>query len=105
MGGSFKGFLSPSCEMKKKKSNFCFLKLFQVLEEIHEKYPHYTIYDNLNISKSAGIDQGQRYSEISLLGIIQDIHMLSLTNFVVCTHTSNVSEDQYIVNIVYKYSI
>jgi hypothetical protein len=31
------------------------------------------------------------YTETSeFVGILQDIHMLSLTNFVVCTHSSNV---------------
>ena len=59
-----------------------------MLIECHKKYPEYTIYDNLNIAKSAA--KRLRDSEESLLGVIQDIHMLATTNYVVCTHTSNV---------------
>ena len=64
-----------------------------MLEECHSKYPEYTIYDNIKIAKSAAQHQFSRDSEESLLGVIQDIHMLSLTNYVVCTHTSNVRQD------------
>jgi len=60
----------------------------KVLIECHKKYPEYTIYDNLNIAKSAA--KRLRDSEESLLGVIQDIHMLATTNYVVCTHTSNI---------------
>ena len=40
-------------------------------------------------AKSASKENGERYTEAALLGMIHDFHMLSLTRFVVCTHTSN----------------
>ena len=65
-------------------------KYIQVLQSFHAKYPNYTIYDNLNNSMAAGLDL--RYSEASkaLSGVLQDIHLLSMTDFVICTHSSNV---------------
>eukprot|EP00092_Neocalanus_flemingeri_P051889 GFUD01060475.1.p1 GENE.GFUD01060475.1~~GFUD01060475.1.p1 ORF type:complete len:495 (-),score=114.38 GFUD01060475.1:11-1279(-) len=57
----------------------------QILEECHEKYPQYTIYDNLNISSEA-----TGYTEASRIGILHDVHMLSLTDYVVCTMSSNI---------------
>eukprot|EP00092_Neocalanus_flemingeri_P008733 GFUD01009404.1.p1 GENE.GFUD01009404.1~~GFUD01009404.1.p1 ORF type:complete len:498 (+),score=100.02 GFUD01009404.1:221-1495(+) len=60
----------------------------QVLEESHEKYPQYTIYDNHNISSEAS--KVEAYSEESLIGILHDIHMLSLTDYVVCTLSSGI---------------
>jgi len=59
-----------------------------VIQECHEKFPDYEIIDNPEISKSV---TGGRFqdTEASFIGTIQDIHMLSLTDYVVCTHTSN----------------
>ena len=62
---------------------------FQVLKEVHAKYPDYIIHDNLKVVESA--KETLRKSEESVLGVIHDIHLLSCTNFVVCTHSSNVS--------------
>jgi len=60
----------------------------KILEECHLKFPEYTIYDNMEIAESAA--KASRATEESLLGVIHDIHMLSLTDFVVCTHSSNI---------------
>ena len=60
-----------------------------VIKECQKKYPHYTIYNSLENAKSATKENGERYTEASLLGMIHDVHMLSLARFVVCTHTSN----------------
>eukprot|EP00092_Neocalanus_flemingeri_P056917 GFUD01067532.1.p1 GENE.GFUD01067532.1~~GFUD01067532.1.p1 ORF type:complete len:447 (-),score=71.32 GFUD01067532.1:21-1361(-) len=60
----------------------------KVLQECHEKYPHYKIYDNMTIAKAAPFQLG--YTEESLPGIIKEVHLLTLTDFVVCTQSSNV---------------
>jgi len=60
----------------------------QALQECREKYPQYEVHDNPN--NAAMPNPEARFNDASVLGIIQDIHMLSLTNFVVCTMTSNV---------------
>ena len=62
----------------------------EVLQECREKYPEYEIFDDPDISNSA-YEGRLKDTEESFLGIIQDVHMLSLTNHVVCTHSSNVS--------------
>jgi len=60
----------------------------KVIEECHEKFPEYDFIANPAISKSV---TGGRYqdTEESFIGTIQDIQMLSMTDYVVCTHTSN----------------
>ena len=62
----------------------------KAVQECREKYPQYEVHHNPNINNEANDVMEQRKNDASLLGIIQDIHMLSLTNFVVCTMTSNV---------------
>ena len=42
------------------------------------------------ISKSASL--GTRYSETSLIGVIVDIELLSRTDFLVCTFSSQVRQ-------------
>ena len=71
--------------------NLSHKSIIQILEECHLKFPEYTIYDNMEIAESAA--KASRATEESLLGVIHDIHMLSLTDFVVCTHSSNVRTD------------
>lgn len=64
-----------------------------VLEDARKKYPKYTFIGDVNIAKSAGLDQ--RYGEESLLGVIKDIHFLSLTDYLVCTFSSQVCRVAY----------
>lgn len=61
----------------------------KVITEAKTKYPHYEILGDPTISKTAAIST--RYSDSSLLGIINDIHMLSMSDFLVCTFSSQVS--------------
>ena len=66
-----------------------YFRIFKVLKECREKYPQYTVNDNMENAQLASKEN--RALEQSVLGVMLDIHMLSLTNYVVCTHTSNVS--------------
>jgi len=60
----------------------------KTVEECHSKYPNWKIYSNAEIANTAEVPN--RGTEESVIGIIQDIHMLSMTNFVICTISSNV---------------
>ena len=60
-----------------------------MIKEANEKYSQYKIYDN---SENAIIaDVNNRKTKQSIVGIILDIHKLSLMDYVVCTQSSNVS--------------
>lgn len=61
----------------------------KVLNEARSKYPHYEIIGDPSISKTAAVST--RYSDSSLFGIIMDIHMLSMSDYLVCTFSSQVS--------------
>ncbi|XP_060530769.1 alpha-(1,6)-fucosyltransferase isoform X2 [Cylas formicarius] len=65
----------------------------KVLNEARLKYPHYDIIGDPQISKTASISS--RYSDVSLSGIILDIHMLSMTDYLVCTFSSQVCRVAY----------
>lgn len=54
------------------------------------RYPEYEIVGDEDISKTASISK--RYSDQSLSGIITDIHFLSLSDYLVCTFSSQVCE-------------
>ena len=73
--------------------DFLNLKPVKVLQECREKYPEYEIFDNPEISKSV-LNGRLHDTDASFWGFHQDIHMLTMANFVVCTHTSNVSNLQ-----------
>ena len=62
-----------------------------VLDECRMKYPDVEFLgdQDIAIARSAALDS--RYSDSSLRGVIQDIHLLSLTDHLVCTFSSNVS--------------
>lgn len=60
----------------------------KVLIEAKHKYPHYEIIGDSSISKTAAVST--RYSDSSLFGIIYDIHMLSMSDYLVCTFSSQV---------------
>lgn len=60
----------------------------KVLADARSKYPHYEVLGDPSISKTAAVSS--RYSDTSLNGIIIDIHMLSMSDFLVCTFSSQV---------------
>ena len=60
----------------------------KVLDEARLKFPNYQILGNSDIAKSAAISS--RYTDNSLKGIIFDIHALSLSDYLVCTFSSQV---------------
>nr|XP_022901745.1 alpha-(1,6)-fucosyltransferase [Onthophagus taurus] len=65
----------------------------KVLAEAKKNYPSYEILGDASISKTASIST--RYSEQSLNGIILDIHMLSMSDYLVCTFSSQVCRVAY----------
>ena len=60
----------------------------KVLAECRRKFPEYTFLGDVSISKSASVSN--RYNANSLRGIIVDIYMLSLTDYIVGTFSSQV---------------
>lgn len=64
-----------------------------VLNEAKAKYPEYEFISDNEISKSAGLTQ--RYSDLSLRGVVTDIELLSDTDFLVCTFSSQVCRLAY----------
>jgi len=65
----------------------------KVLAECRKKYPDYEFSGDQKASKTAAVST--RYSSNSLKGIITDIHMLSRTDFLVCTFSSQVCRVAY----------
>ncbi|KAL1506287.1 hypothetical protein ABEB36_005679 [Hypothenemus hampei] len=65
----------------------------KVLQEAKTKYPEYEVICDPKISKTAAVST--RYSDTSLFGIIYDIHMLALSDFLVCTFSSQVCRIAY----------
>lgn len=65
----------------------------KVLGECRKKYPDIEFLGDQTVAKSAAVSS--RYSDSSLRGVIQDIHMLSLTDFLVCTFSSQVCRIAY----------
>ncbi|CAG9765491.1 unnamed protein product [Ceutorhynchus assimilis] len=65
----------------------------KVLLEAKSKYPEYDIVCDPQVSKMAAVST--RYSDTSLFGIIYDIHMLAMSDFLVCTFSSQVCRIAY----------
>lgn len=65
----------------------------KVLAECRKKFPQYVFIGDQKVSKSAAVST--RYSSNSLKGIITDIHMLSRTDYLVCTFSSQVCRVAY----------
>lgn len=53
------------------------------------RYQNYDVLGDPGLSKSAGLSS--RYTEDSLRGVVIDIYLLSLTDYLVCTFSSQVS--------------
>jgi glycoprotein 6-alpha-L-fucosyltransferase len=65
----------------------------QVIDEARQKYPNYEIIGDPDIAKAAAVST--RYTDSSLNGIILDIHLLSLSDYLVCTFSSQVCRVAY----------
>lgn len=65
----------------------------KVIQETRDKYPHYEVLGDPGIAKTASLST--RYSDSSLVGIILDIHMLSMSDYLVCTFSSQVCRVAY----------
>ncbi|KAI6230825.1 hypothetical protein M3Y99_01027500 [Aphelenchoides fujianensis] len=58
------------------------------VKEAREKYPHFDVYADEGIAKSAQV--ANRYTDASLYGVITDVRMLSKCDYLVCTFSSQV---------------
>lgn len=65
----------------------------KVIDEAKAKYPHYEIIGDPDVAKVAAVST--RYTDSSLNGIILDIHLLSLSDYLVCTFSSQVCRVAY----------
>lgn len=65
----------------------------QVIEETRKKYPNYDVIGDPDIARTAAVST--RYTDSSLNGIILDIHLLSLSDYLVCTFSSQVCRVAY----------
>lgn len=72
----------------------------KVLAECRRNYPQYEFLGDQKASKSAAVST--RYSSNSLKGIITDIHMLSRTDYLVCTFSSQVCRVAYEIMQTFK---
>ncbi|KAL8617581.1 hypothetical protein ACOMHN_033127 [Nucella lapillus] len=64
-----------------------------VLADAKRKYSRYEFISDNGISRSAAL--GSRYTDSSLRGVIMDIHFLSLSDYLVCTFSSQVCRVAY----------
>jgi glycoprotein 6-alpha-L-fucosyltransferase len=53
------------------------------------RYPDYVFYGDSNVARSAQLNT--RYGTQSLKGVLLDIHFLSLSDYLVCTFSSQVN--------------
>jgi len=65
----------------------------KVLAECRKSYPSFTFLGDQSIAKSAAVNS--RYNLASLKGVISDIHMLSQSDYLVCTFSSQVCRIAY----------
>ncbi|KAI8034792.1 hypothetical protein M5D96_012456 [Drosophila gunungcola] len=65
----------------------------QVIEEARRKYPQYQIIGDPEVARMASVST--RYTDTALNGIILDIHLLSMSDHLVCTFSSQVCRVAY----------
>merc|ERR1719348_648890 len=65
----------------------------KVLGECRKKFTDYEFIGDSEVARSAAVSS--RYTDSSLRGVIQDIHLLSLSDFLVCTFSSQVCRIAY----------
>ncbi|XP_059614550.1 alpha-(1,6)-fucosyltransferase [Phlebotomus argentipes] len=66
---------------------------YKVIEEARSNYPHYEVVGDPNVARMAAVSS--RYTDFSLNGIILDTHLLSLSDYLVCTFSSQVCRVAY----------
>ncbi|XP_026741554.1 alpha-(1,6)-fucosyltransferase [Trichoplusia ni] len=64
-----------------------------VLEDARSKYPGYTFLGDASIAKTAATHR--RYTPLSLTGLLVDLHMLAMCDYLVCTFSSQVGRVAY----------
>lgn len=64
-----------------------------MITEAKQKYSNYEVIGDSDIAKVAAVST--RYTDASLNGIIIDIHLLSLSDYLVCTFSSQVCRVAY----------
>ncbi|KAG0718343.1 Alpha-(1,6)-fucosyltransferase [Chionoecetes opilio] len=64
-----------------------------VITEAQKNFPDFIFIGDSNIARSAAV--ATRYTDASLKGIIADVHFLSLTDYLVCTFSSQVCRIAY----------
>lgn len=67
--------------------------VFKVIDEARKKYSNYEIIGDPDVARMAAVST--RYTDSSLNGIILDIHLLSLCDYLVCTFSSQVCRVAY----------
>ncbi|XP_037935863.1 alpha-(1,6)-fucosyltransferase [Teleopsis dalmanni] len=65
----------------------------RVIDEARKKYPQYEIIGDSEVARLAAVST--RYTDTALNGIILDIHLLSISDFLVCTFSSQVCRVAY----------
>ena len=86
----------------KEKSVFVAADEPKIVKELQYKYPEYVFIDNMNSTLNAGIKI--RYSsQLGLWSIIQDVYLLSKTDFAICTLSSNVC--RLTLEMMHKYHV
>ena len=65
----------------------------KVIDEARRKYTNYEVIGDPEVAKAAAVST--RYTDNSLNGIILDIHLLSLSDYLVCTFSSQVCRVAY----------
>ncbi len=65
----------------------------KVLPELIQKFPDYTFIGDVNVSKSAALST--RLSSTSFKGILSDINILSKSDYLVCTLSSQICQLAY----------
>lgn len=63
-------------------------KIETILFRLIHRYPDYIFYGDTAVAQSAQLNT--RYGTESLKGVLLDIHFLSLTDYLVCTFSSQV---------------
>lgn len=65
----------------------------RVIDEARKKYPQYEIIGDAEVARMAAVST--RYTDTGLNGIILDIHLLSISDYLVCTFSSQVCRVGY----------
>uniref|UniRef100_A0A1I8NTE8 Alpha-(1,6)-fucosyltransferase n=1 Tax=Stomoxys calcitrans TaxID=35570 RepID=A0A1I8NTE8_STOCA len=65
----------------------------RVIDEARKKYPQYEIIGDAEVARMAAVST--RYTDTGLNGIILDIHLLSISDYLVCTFSSQVCRVAY----------